>query len=95
MDSAIGFFLLDAVDDVPEYVVHWDSFVNLAKEYGLHLLEGKEFHDIYMEEREHPNFGPLLKKMRVVDEQGSSQMDEDQWDAANIYIGFAFKKRLL
>ncbi|KZT44117.1 guanine-N(7)-methyltransferase [Sistotremastrum suecicum HHB10207 ss-3] len=88
-----SFFLKDAVEDVPEYVVHWDNFVELAKEYGLHLLIRKEFHEVFQEEQEHADYGPLLKRMKVVDAQGVSQMDEDQWEAANIYIVFAFEKR--
>ncbi|RPD59104.1 hypothetical protein L226DRAFT_510173 [Lentinus tigrinus ALCF2SS1-7] len=87
------FYLQDAVDDVPEYVVHWDNFVRLASEYGLQLVYKKEFHEIYEEHSEHPDFAPLLQRMRVVDANGESQMDEDQWEAANVYIGFAFEKR--
>lgn len=77
------FFLLDAVEDVPEYLVHWDNFVTLALELGLHLVERKEFHEIFMDERDHRDYGALLKKMRVVDDDGESQMDEDQWEAAS------------
>jgi mRNA (guanine-N7-)-methyltransferase len=80
------FFLLDAVEDVPEYVVHWDNFVQLAQEHNLHLIERKEFHDIFMDQREHRDYGALLKKMRVVDDEGESQMDEDQWEAASEYL---------
>jgi len=87
------FFLLDAVEDVPEYVVHWDNFAQLALEHNLHLIERKEFHEIFMDERDHRDYGALLKKMKVVNDEGESQMDEDQWEAANLYIGFAFEKR--
>jgi len=38
-------------------------------------------------------FGPLLQKMKVVNPRGDSEMTQDQWDAANIYIGFAFEKQ--
>jgi len=31
--------------------------------------------------------------MKVVDSDGESAMDEDQWEAANIYIAFAFERR--
>lgn len=87
------FFLQDAVEDVPEYVVYWDNFVSVASEYGLELVYKKEFHDIFQEESGEPEFATLLKKMKVVDEQGESAMDEDQWDAANVYLAFAFEKR--
>ncbi|KAM5542557.1 hypothetical protein V8D89_003518 [Ganoderma adspersum] len=87
------FYLQDAVDDVPEYVVHWDTFVQLASEYGLHPVYKKEFHQVFEEFHEQPEFAPLLQRMHVVDANGESQMDEDQWEAANIYVGFAFEKR--
>ncbi|KAK7015033.1 mRNA cap guanine-N7 methyltransferase [Favolaschia claudopus] len=87
------FYLQDAVDDVPEYIVVWDNFVQMAAEYGLHLKFREEFHDVFSEHREHPEFGPLMVRMKVVDANGESAMDEDQWEAANIYIAFAFEKR--
>ncbi|KAI0792933.1 mRNA capping enzyme-domain-containing protein [Abortiporus biennis] len=86
------FYLKDAVDDVPEYVVHWDHFVQLASEYSLYPTYVKSFHEVFEENSDHAEFGPLLERMKVVDGNGESQMDEDQWEAANIYIAFAFEK---
>lgn len=98
------FFLKDAVDDVPEYIVHWENFVkcvihplpgysalmvlaynSMAAEYGLHVLYKEEFHQVFEEHSEHPEFAPLLERMHVVDKNGESQMDEDQWEAASEY----------
>lgn len=87
------FFLQDAVEDVPEYIVHWDHFVQLASEYNLYPVYKEEFHHVFEEHQEHPEFGPLMVRMKVVDANGESSMDEDQWEAANIYIAFAFEKR--
>ncbi|KAF7295089.1 mRNA cap guanine-N7 methyltransferase [Mycena indigotica] len=87
------FYLQDAVENVPEYVVRWDNFVQLAAEYGLHPVYKEEFHDIFSEHQDHPEFGPLMVRMKVVDANGESSMDEAQWEAANIYIAFAFEKR--
>ncbi|KAL5529122.1 hypothetical protein ACEPAG_5096 [Sanghuangporus baumii] len=86
------FFLRDAVEDVPEYIVYWDNFVQIASEYHLQLLYKAEFHDVYAEHCKHPEYGPLLQRMKVVDVNGESQMDEDQWEAANVYVAFAFEK---
>jgi len=88
-----SFFLHDAVDDVPEYVVHWEPFIQLAAEYGLYPLYRKEFHEVFEENKEHPEFEPLLQRMKVVDVRGETDMDEDQWEAVNIYIAFALEKR--
>ncbi|GLB35337.1 putative class I-like SAM-binding methyltransferase superfamily, mRNA cap 0 methyltransferase family protein [Lyophyllum shimeji] len=87
------FYLRDAVDDVPEYVVRWDNFVQMAAEYDLYPVYKEEFHQVFAEHREHEEFGPLMVRMKVVDANGESAMDEDQWEAANIYIAFAFEKR--
>ncbi|KAL0577252.1 mRNA cap guanine-N7 methyltransferase [Marasmius crinis-equi] len=87
------FFLQDAVEDVPEYLVLWDNFVQLAAEYGLVSVYKEEFHQVFAEHQEHRDFAPLLTRMGVVDQNGESSMDEDQWEAANIYIAFAFKKQ--
>ncbi|EIM90383.1 uncharacterized protein STEHIDRAFT_166579 [Stereum hirsutum FP-91666 SS1] len=88
-----SFFLQDAVEDVPEYIVHWDNFVSMAAEYDLHPIFKREFHEMFEDEHEHPEFGPLMERMKVRDRDGASQMDEDQWEAANIYIAFALEKR--
>ena len=55
----------------------------LAGEYGLRLKYVKEFHEVFSENSEHPDFKPLLQHMKVVDANGESQMDEDQWEAAS------------
>jgi len=87
-----SFFLQDAVDDVPEYIVHWDSFVQLAAKYDLYPVYRKEFHELFEEFQDNPEFKPLLQRMNVVDANGETEMDEDQWEAANIYIAFAMEK---
>ncbi|KAF8298349.1 guanine-N(7)-methyltransferase, partial [Clavulina sp. PMI_390] len=87
------FYLADAVD-APEYLVRWDAFVSLAAEYGLELIYKEDFHTIYEREQEPTEFRQLLTSMKVVDSRGESALDQDQWDAANLYIGFAFKKSL-
>ncbi|CAE6515549.1 unnamed protein product [Rhizoctonia solani] len=86
------FYLKDAVEDVPEYVVRWEEFTALSLEYGLKLIHRSPFHDIFHQERRDSEFGPLLKTMKVVNYSEKTEMSEDQWDAANIYIAFAFEK---
>ncbi|KAI0035963.1 mRNA capping enzyme-domain-containing protein [Vararia minispora EC-137] len=88
-----SFFLRDAVENVPEYVVQWEPFTQLAAEYRLYPVYKKEFHEVFEEFKDHPEFEPLLQRMKVVDGNGETDMDEDQWEAANIYIAFALEKR--
>jgi len=87
------FFLQDAVENVPEYIVRWQNFVEMATEYGLDLKYKEEFHEVFEEHQEHPEFGPLMVRMKVMEANGESSMNEDQWEAANIYIAFAFEKK--
>ncbi|KAG7092266.1 hypothetical protein E1B28_008630 [Marasmius oreades] len=87
------FFLKDAIEDVPEYLVIWDNFVQLASKYDLQPIYKEEFHQVFDKNQEHQDFGPLLTRMGVVDANGESAMDEDQWEAANIYVAFAFQKQ--
>ncbi|KAI5826034.1 hypothetical protein K523DRAFT_312160 [Schizophyllum commune Tattone D] len=93
-DSNFGhrywFYLQDAVDNVPEYLVHWDPFVKLAEEYGLLPIYKEPFGEVFQESEK--EFRQLLIRMKVMNEEGESNMTEDQWDAANVYIAFAFEK---
>ncbi|GAA5969945.1 hypothetical protein JCM8115_001187 [Rhodotorula mucilaginosa] len=95
-DSVYGhrytFYLQDAVEEVPEYVVYWDNFVALAAEYGLAPRFQANFQTIFAEEQEDPYFSNLLRRMNVMDAEGNAEMDEDQLDAAMLYLGFAFVK---
>ncbi|GAA5833883.1 hypothetical protein JCM11251_005998 [Rhodosporidiobolus azoricus] len=86
------FFLQDAVEEVPEYVVYWDNFVALAAEYSLSLAYCADFQTIFADEQADAAFHELLLRMKVMDEEGNAQMDEDQLDAAMLYMGFAFVK---
>jgi hypothetical protein len=67
-----------------------NDFHSLAKEYSLLPIYKEEFHNIYTEESEDPDFGQLLKTMKVVDGDGSSAMNEDQWEAASALFSSAF-----
>ena len=113
------FYLQDAVDNVPEYLVHWDPFVKyvvtsapacqlsdeislsslsffllsasfspllldirLAAEYGLLPIYKEPFGEVF-QESEKKEFKQLLIHMKVMNEEGESNMTEDQWDAAS------------
>ncbi|GJN88805.1 hypothetical protein Rhopal_001776-T1 [Rhodotorula paludigena] len=86
------FFLQDAVEEVPEYVVYWDNFVALAAEYHLSPRYCADFSSIFADEQEDAHFAQLLRRMNVMDAEGNAEMDEDQLDAAMLYLGFAFVK---
>jgi hypothetical protein len=60
-----------------------DAPGSLAAEYRLRLIYKKQFNDILTEEAPSRDFGPLLGKMGVLNDQGESMMDGDQWEAAS------------
>jgi len=55
----------------------------LAAKYDLYPVYRKEFHELFEEFQENPEFKPLLQRMNVVDANGETEMDEDQWEAAS------------
>ena len=62
---------------------HCFDVERMAAEYGLHPVYREEFHQVFIEHQQHPEFGPLMVRMKVVDSNGESAMDEDQWEAAS------------
>ncbi|MBW0513549.1 hypothetical protein O181_053264 [Austropuccinia psidii MF-1] len=86
------FYLEDAVENVPEYVVYWEPFVQLAKEFGLRLIYKEGFHDIYQTEKALVENQQLLKRMNVIDEKGNFLINHDQWEVSGLYLAFAFIK---
>ncbi|SPO27198.1 related to RNA (guanine-N7-) methyltransferase [Ustilago trichophora] len=86
------FFLEDAVENVPEYVVDFDVFEDLAQEVGLRCIYRKNFAEIYHDGSRDNEYGRLLERMKVVDKYGSLNLDEEMWQAATLYLGFAFEK---
>lgn len=60
----------------------------MASEYRLSPIYKEEFHQVFEEHQEHPEFKPLLERMKVVDADGASAMDEDQWEAASAFFAF-------
>ncbi|OLL23872.1 mRNA cap guanine-N7 methyltransferase [Neolecta irregularis DAH-3] len=88
-----SFFLQDAVEDVPEYVVPFGAFRSLAEEYNLELLYRKPFMDIFQEEKQDRELGYLLDRMGVVDQDGRRGIQGDERECAAFYLAFAFEKR--
>ncbi|CCH40561.1 mRNA cap guanine-N7 methyltransferase [Wickerhamomyces ciferrii] len=90
------YFLKDAIDNVPEYVVPFESLRSLADEFGLELTYKKPFLDLYKEEiptwfkKLNPR---LVEGMRRSD--GSYGVEGDEKEAAAFYLAFAFQKVLM
>ncbi|CAO1631243.1 unnamed protein product [Parajaminaea phylloscopi] len=91
------FFLDDAVDEVPEYVVDWSQFQALAYEYGLELIFKQSMEEVWASNRVIPEFEALARRMKVSetprrDVLRPAGMDDDLWEATTLYLAFAFRK---
>ncbi|UZJ55034.1 hypothetical protein CBS101457_004354 [Exobasidium rhododendri] len=89
------FTLVDAVDDVAEYVVDWDQFISLAHQNGLECIFKKSFEQIWREEGQLDRFRDLTRKMRITADGNVKgiPMNEELWEATGIYLAFAFEKK--
>ncbi|WFD29103.1 mRNA (guanine-N(7))-methyltransferase [Malassezia sp. CBS 17886] len=92
------FWLEDAVDNVPEYVVEWDTFEQLAREYGLRLKYKARFDQVLADGYANRALRSLLERMHVIDPDAAASgvvtpnMPPPLWDACTLYLAFAFEK---
>ncbi|RHZ81627.1 hypothetical protein Glove_117g25 [Diversispora epigaea] len=87
------FNLEDAINDCPEYLVHFPTFKRMASEYGLELKYLDRFHDMYDKMKEKRQHRDLLYKMGVIrHKKQPGVMSQDEWEAAGIYKVFEFTK---
>lgn len=88
-----NFFLDEAVEEVPEYVVPWEAFRALADDFNLELQFHKTFSEIWEEEKDDPELGPLSERMGVRERgRGPLLVSDEEMEAASFYIGFCFYK---
>jgi mRNA (guanine-N7-)-methyltransferase len=76
-----NFFLEEAVEEVPEYVVPWEAFRGIAEDYGLELEYKKPFHNVWEEEKDQSELRVLSERMGVRRRDGSFALGDDEWEA--------------
>ncbi|KAK4971116.1 mRNA cap guanine-N7 methyltransferase [Elasticomyces elasticus] len=86
------YFLEEAVETVPEYVVPWEGLRALAEEYNLELLYRKPFNEVWEEEKDSPEMGLLSERMGVKDRSGRLLVSKEEMEAASFYHAFCFYK---
>lgn len=92
------FWLKDAVDNVPEYVVDWRMLESIAIEFGLRLVYKARFDQILVDGYQKKSLRLLLRRMNVLDENVTADgsvapnMTPSLWEACTLYLGFAFRK---
>jgi mRNA (guanine-N7-)-methyltransferase len=88
-----NFFLHEAVEEVPEYVVPWEAFRAIAEDYNLEMQYHKRFADIWKSEKDDDILGPLSERMGVRERnRGPLLVSEEEMEAADFYVGFCFYK---
>ncbi|KAK0709773.1 mRNA capping enzyme-domain-containing protein [Lasiosphaeria miniovina] len=86
-----NFFLHEAVEEVPEYVVPWEAFRALAEDYNLELQYHKTFDDVWETEKDDPDLGPLSERMGVRERRGGALLvSPEEMEAASFYVAFCF-----
>ncbi|KAI6091447.1 guanine-N(7)-methyltransferase [Hypoxylon rubiginosum] len=88
-----SFFLDEAVEEVPEYVVPWPAFRAIAEDYNLELQYHQRFDEIWEAEKDDPILGPLSERMGVR-ERGRGQLlvSPEEMEVASFYLAFCFYK---
>lgn len=88
-----NFFLDEAVEEVPEYVVPWEAFRALAEDYNLELQYQKPFLEVWESEKDDSVLGPLSERMGVRERGGGPMLvSPEEQEAASFYIAFCFYK---
>ena len=88
-----SYFLEEAVEEVPEYIVPWEAFRALAEDFNLELQYRKPLADIWEEERNDPELGRLSERMKVTDRPGGElKLTAEEVEAVGFYHAFCFYK---
>ncbi|RFU35089.1 hypothetical protein B7463_g1227, partial [Scytalidium lignicola] len=88
-----NYFLDEAVEEVPEYVVPWEAFRAIAEDYNLEMQYHKPFLDIWETEKDDEILGPLSERMNVRERgRGPLLVSDEEMEAASFYVAFCFYK---
>jgi mRNA (guanine-N7-)-methyltransferase len=88
-----SFFLHEAVEEVPEYVVPWEAFRAIAEDYNLEMQYHKTFDEVWKTEKDDPILGPLAEQMGVRERGGGRFLvTGEEMEAASFYVAFCFYK---
>ncbi|KAI1326529.1 mRNA capping enzyme [Xylariaceae sp. FL0255] len=88
-----NFFLDEAVEEVPEYVVPWGAFRAIAEDFNLEMQYHQRFADIWEAEKDDHILGPLSERMGVRERgRGPLLVSPEEMDVANFYVAFCFYK---
>ena len=82
-----NYFLEEAVEEVPEYVVPFGVLRGIAEDYNLELQYMRPFSEIWTEECDDPILGPLSERMGVRERGGGPlAVSKEEMDAASTVL---------
>jgi mRNA (guanine-N7-)-methyltransferase len=84
------FYLKDAIDECPEYLVPPNTLTELAKEYKLQLVETMNFHEVWERYSNDEKFKTLTENVYKLKD---AEMSLDEWEAIYLYRLFVFQKQ--
>ena len=88
-----NFFLDEAVEEVPEYVVPWEAFRGIAEDFGLEQQYREPFDEVWKTKKDDRIYGPLSERMGVRDRiTGELLVTKEEMEAASFYHAFSFYK---
>jgi mRNA (guanine-N7-)-methyltransferase len=67
--------------------------ISLAEDANLEMVYRRSFHEIHEDEKDDKEFGRLMDRMGVETDDGSRGIKGEEWEAAGLYLAFAFEKR--
>lgn len=87
------YYLADAVDHVPEYVVPFEKLRSLCEEYNMELRYKRNLIDVF--KREIPNYfdklpRPIIESLKR--SNGTYGISGEDREACSFYLAFAFEK---
>jgi len=82
------FHLEDAVESVPEFLVHFETLENLAKKVGLKLEQKSNFADFFKNATK-SNLEQLTRMRSGL----TSPISKEHWEIINLYTAFVFRKQ--
>jgi mRNA (guanine-N7-)-methyltransferase len=88
-----NYFLHEAVEEVPEYVVPWEAFRAIAEDFNLEMQYHKSFDEVWKTEKDDEVLGPLSERMGVRERgRGPLLVSDEEMEAASFYVAFCFYK---
>ncbi|KAH3682752.1 hypothetical protein WICPIJ_006287 [Wickerhamomyces pijperi] len=93
--NVYDYYLKDAIDNVPEYVVPFEVLRGLCEDYGLKLVEKLEFNDFFTKNIKewYNKLNPkIIEGMRRRKDNNLGVEGDEAEATANFYLTFVFEK---